>query len=46
MDAEIKSKLNSGNACYRSVQNFLFSPLLPKPQILKHTELKAYILIE
>ena len=27
---EIKSKLKSGNACYHSVQNFLFSSLLSK----------------
>jgi len=27
---EIKSRLNSGNACYHSVQNLLFSSMLPK----------------
>jgi hypothetical protein len=27
---EIKRRLNSGNACYHSVQNHLFSHLLPK----------------
>jgi hypothetical protein len=27
---EVKRKLNSGNACYRSVQNHLSSCLLPK----------------
>jgi hypothetical protein len=27
---EIKRRLNSGNACYHSVQNLLFSRLLPK----------------
>ena len=27
---EIKSRLKSGNACYHSVQNILFSSLLPK----------------
>ena len=27
---EIKSRLNSGNACYHLVQNLLFSSLLPK----------------
>jgi hypothetical protein len=27
---EIKSRLNSGNACYHSVQNLLFSRLLPR----------------
>jgi hypothetical protein len=27
---EIKKRLNSGNACYHSVQNLLFSRLLPK----------------
>jgi hypothetical protein len=29
-DDEIKSKLNSGNACYYSVQNLLSSRLIPK----------------
>jgi hypothetical protein len=28
MHREIKSRLNSGNACYHSVQRLLFSPLL------------------
>jgi hypothetical protein len=27
---EIRSRLNSGNACYYSVQNLLSSPLIPK----------------
>jgi hypothetical protein len=27
---EIKSRLNSGNVCYHSVQNILFSSLLSK----------------
>jgi hypothetical protein len=27
---EIKTKFNSGNACYHSVQNLLSSPLPPK----------------
>jgi hypothetical protein len=27
---EIKRRLNSGNACYHSVQNLVFSSLLPK----------------
>jgi hypothetical protein len=26
MHEEIKSRLNSGNACYHSVQSFVFSP--------------------
>jgi hypothetical protein len=30
MQEEIKSRLNSGNACYRSVQSLLSSHLLPR----------------
>jgi hypothetical protein len=30
IQAEIKRRLNSGNACYHSVQNLLSSRLLPK----------------
>jgi hypothetical protein len=30
---EIKSRLNSGNACYYSVQNLLSSLLIKKPKI-------------
>jgi hypothetical protein len=30
IDEEIKRRLNSGNACYHSVQNLLLSLLLPK----------------
>jgi hypothetical protein len=28
MDEEIKSRLNSGNACYHSVQSLVFPPLV------------------
>jgi hypothetical protein len=28
MQEEIKSRLNSGNACYHSVQSFVFPPLV------------------
>jgi hypothetical protein len=34
---EIKRRLNSGNACYHSVQNFLFSRLLSK-----HIKIRIY----
>jgi hypothetical protein len=30
IEEEIKRRVNSGNACYISVQNLLFSPLLTK----------------
>jgi hypothetical protein len=30
IEEEIKRRLNSGNACYHSVQNLLYSRLLPK----------------
>jgi hypothetical protein len=33
---ETKSKLNSGNACYYSVQNLLSSRPVSKNEILKH----------
>jgi hypothetical protein len=32
---ETKRRLNSGNACYHSIQNFLFSCLLSKIRIYK-----------
>jgi hypothetical protein len=43
---EIKRRLNSGNACYHSVQNFLPSRLLPKNikiRIYKTTILSAVL---
>jgi hypothetical protein len=40
---EIKGRLNSGNACYHSVQNLLFSRLLSKTLKLKHTELPVIL---
>jgi hypothetical protein len=42
MQEEIKGRLNSGNACYHSVQNFLSSRLLSKNteyRILEYTKL-------
>jgi hypothetical protein len=36
---EIKSTLNSGNACYHSVQNFLSSCLLSKNMKMNYTKL-------
>jgi len=36
---EIKSRLNSGNACYHSVQNLLPSILLSKNVKVRYTEL-------
>jgi hypothetical protein len=39
---EIERRLNSGNACYHSVQNFLSSPLLSKN--MKYKIYKAIIL--
>jgi hypothetical protein len=35
---EIKRRLNSGNACYHSVQNLLSSRLLSKTQKLEYTK--------
>jgi hypothetical protein len=35
VQGEIKRRLNSGNACYHSVQNFLSSRLLSKNRVLK-----------
>jgi hypothetical protein len=37
---EIKRKLESGNACYRSVQNLLSSSLLSKNITIRYTEVK------
>ena len=36
---EIKSRLNSGNACYLSVQNLVSSSLLSKNLKIRYTEL-------
>jgi hypothetical protein len=36
---KIKSRLNSGNACYHLIQDFLSSHLLPKAKILEYTKL-------
>jgi hypothetical protein len=36
---EIKSRLNSGNACYYSVQNLLSSCIISKNLKIKHTKL-------
>jgi hypothetical protein len=36
---EIKSRLNSGNACYYSVQNLLSPRLILKTKRLKHKKL-------
>jgi hypothetical protein len=36
---EIKSRLNSGNACYHSFQNLLSSRLISKNLRLKYTKL-------
>jgi hypothetical protein len=36
---DIKTRLNSGNACYHSVPNLLSFHLLPKTLKLKYTEL-------
>jgi hypothetical protein len=36
---EIKSRLNSGNACYYSVQNLLSSRLISKNLKIKYTKL-------
>jgi hypothetical protein len=36
---EIKRRLNSGNACYRSVQNLLSSRLLSKNVKVRNTRL-------
>jgi hypothetical protein len=36
---EIKRRLNSGNACYHSVQNLSSSRLLSKKQKLEYTKL-------
>jgi hypothetical protein len=38
MDEEINSRLNSGNACYHSVQNLLSSCLLSRNVRLKYTK--------
>jgi hypothetical protein len=37
---KIKRRLNSGNACYHSVQNLLSSPLLSKNKRLEYTRLQ------
>jgi hypothetical protein len=39
IQAEIKSRLQSGNACYQSVQNLLSSSLLSKRLNIRYTEL-------
>jgi hypothetical protein len=38
VDEEIKSRLNLGNACNHSVQNFLSSRLMPKNAKIKYTK--------
>jgi hypothetical protein len=38
---EIKITLNSGNACYHSLQNLLSSPVLSKTQRLKYTKVRV-----
>jgi hypothetical protein len=38
IQGEIKRRLNSGNACYHSVQNLLFSCLLPKTVKIRISE--------
>jgi hypothetical protein len=46
MQEEIKRRLNSGNACYRSVQNLLSSRLLSKNikiRIIKSTVLPVVL---
>jgi hypothetical protein len=36
---EIKRRLNSGNACYHSIKNLLFSRLLLKNEKLEYTRI-------